>query len=121
MLLRLLMLVINVTTGKEVADSVVVAKTLFSRLKGLLGRKELAAGEGMLIRSCMGVHTVGMRFPIDVIFLDKNNSVVACENKLLPNRMTRIYPRATSVLELPVGIINASSTEIGNRLDLRAC
>ena len=117
----MLLRVNNLTTGKEVACSVVVAETLFPRLKGLLGRKEFAVGEGLLIKHCMGVHTFGMRFPIDVLFLDKNNSVIACEKQLLPNRMTRIYPQASSVLELPVGMINASSTEIGNQLDLRAC
>ncbi|MFZ3207512.1 MAG: DUF192 domain-containing protein [Geobacteraceae bacterium] len=108
----------NITTNKEVASHVVVADTLFLRLKGLLGRKALTAGEGLLIKPCKGVHTFGMRFPIDVVFLDKQNFVIACKKNMAPNRLTPVYPRAATVLELSAGIIDATSTETGHQLEL---
>lgn len=108
----------NVTTNKEVANSMVVADTLFLRLKGLLGRSALTAGEGLLIKPCKGVHTFGMGFPIDVVFLDKQNSVIACNKSLAPNRMTPVYLRSASVLELPAGMIDATATRTGNQIEI---
>ena len=60
---------INSTRNRELAGSLTVADKLLLRMKGLLGRKSLDHGEGLWIKPCMGIHTFGMRFPIDVIFL----------------------------------------------------
>ena len=60
-------------TGRELATSVQVADSLFARMKGLLGRTELNPGEALWIIPCKGIHTIGMRFAIDAVFLDKNN------------------------------------------------
>lgn len=89
---------------------------IVARLKGLIGRRGLADGEALLIRSCKGVHTVGMRFPIDVVFLDRDDRVVAVKEKMPPNRMSAIYLRASSALELPAGAVERSRTRPGDTL-----
>jgi uncharacterized membrane protein (UPF0127 family) len=104
------------STGKELAGKVTIAESLTARMRGLLGRTDLPAGEGLLIRPCKGIHTFFMKFPIDAVFLDKGNRVVAQHNSIPPNRMTRIYPKAVSVLELPAGTIGADVT-VGEILD----
>lgn len=108
----------NLSTGREVACNAVVADTLLARLKGLLGREALADGEAMLIRPCKGVHTFGMSFAIDVLFLDARNRVIACNKGLAPNRLTPVYPRAACVIELPAGIVDATATGIGDQLEI---
>jgi len=87
-------------------------------MKGLLGKKELPFGEALWIKPCFSVHTFFMKFPIDVIFLNKTNQVIAAVSNLTPNRMTRLYPQSFSVLELPTGTIDASNTKIGDIIEV---
>ena len=108
----------NTRTGKELSVDVKVADTLFTRMKGLLGKKELPQGEALCIKPCFSVHTFFMKFPIDVIFLNKKNQVIAAVRNLKPNRITRLYPRSFSVLELPSGTIAASNTEVGDEIKI---
>jgi len=112
------MIAVNLRTHKELATEVKVADTLFTRMKGLLGRKELPFGEALWIKPCFSVHTFFMKFPIDVIFLNKKNQVIAAVSNLTPNRMTRLYPQSFSVLELPTGTIAASNTEVGDEIKI---
>ena len=106
----------NARSGSELANNVEVAADIVARLKGLIGRRGLADGEALLIRSCKGVHTVGMRFPIDVVFLDRHDKVVGIKEKMPPNRMSAIYLRASSALELPAGTVERSCTRPGDTL-----
>ena len=106
----------NARSGSELANNVEVAAGIVARLKGLIGRRGLADGEALLIRSCKGVHTVGMRFPIDVVFLDRHDKVVGIKEKMPPNRMSAIYLRASSALELPAGAVERSCTRPGDTL-----
>ena len=108
----------NLRTGRELATNVRVADTLFTRMKGLLGKKELPQGESLWIKPCFSVHTFFMKFPIDVIFLNKTNQVIAAVSNLTPNRMTRLYPQSFSVLELPPGTIVADNIQIGDQLEI---
>lgn len=108
----------NLRTGKVLATNVKVADTLFTRMKGLLGKKELPQGEALWIKPCFSVHTFFMQFPIDVLFLDRQNHVIASIPDLTPNRLTRLYPKAFSVLELPAGTIDANFIEIGNQIEI---
>lgn len=109
---------INSTRHEEIAGSLGVAETIFSRMKGLLGKNSLADGEGLLIRPCKGIHTFGMRFPIDAVFLDKTNRVIAVTKNILPNHMTRVYLGASSVIELPAGTLDKTATKIGDEVEL---
>jgi uncharacterized membrane protein (UPF0127 family) len=109
----------NLRNGRELASNVAVADSLLKRLKGLLGKETLQRGEGLWIKPCMSIHTVAMKFPIDVIFLNRKKRVIAIVKKIRPNRCTRLYPRAASVLELQEGIIEATATEIGDEIEIR--
>jgi len=108
----------NTRTGKELSVDVKVADNLFTRMKGLLGRKELPVGDALWIKPCFSVHTFFMQFPIDVLFLNKQNQVIAAVRNLKPNRMTRLYPQSFSVLELPPGTIVADNIQIGDQLEI---
>ena len=108
----------NVRTGRELSNNVAVADSLLKRMKGLLGREEILEGEALWIRPCMSIHTFLMRFSIDVIFLDKTNRIVAVKENLPPNHITSFYLRAASVLELPAGTIEATSTAVGDKIEI---
>jgi len=112
------MIAVNLRTHKELATEVKVADTLFTRMKGLLGRKELPFGEALWIKPCFSVHTFFMKFPIDVIFLNKKNQVIASVSNLSPNRMTRLYPQSFSVLELSVNTIEGTETELQDLIEI---
>ena len=107
---------VNRTTGNALADDVSIADTLFTRMKGLLGRSDLPSGKGLWIKPCKGVHTFCMQFPIDVVFLDKTNRVISLAEGLQPNRMTKVLPGATSVIELPAGTLKTTSTSVGDEV-----
>ncbi len=108
----------DLTTNRILAGDLAVAETFFTRLKGLLGKTSLTETEGLWIKPCKGVHTFGMRFPIDVVFLNRDNRVVEIIRALQPNQMTRLYQDASSVIELPAGTLDSSETVIGNEVEI---
>ena len=98
------------------ADKAAVADTSEKRRTGLLKHTGLAAGEGLWIKPSEGVHTFGMKFAIDVIFVNKKGVVL----KLRPNMVKRrisLCLTAHSVVELPVGVIKISQTAKGDQLE----
>jgi len=74
-------------------------------MKGLLGTRALASDEGLWITPSNQVHTIGMRYPLDLVFLDAENRVVATECSVAPGRISRKVRTASSILELPAGAI----------------
>jgi hypothetical protein len=88
--------------GVEICTRCEVADTALSRMRGLLGRRGLDAGGGMLINPCPSVMTFFMRFTIDVVFLDRENTIVGIAHTLRPWRVAGAR-RANSSLELPAG------------------
>ena len=92
------------------------AHTGATRRKGLLGRECLLPGQGLWIAPCEWVHMFGMKFPIDIVVLDKSNVVVGVQEALRPGRIGKLFWRAHSTLELPVGAIRASGTAKGDRI-----
>src|SRR6266487_124848 len=88
--------------GRVICSRCVVADTFFSRLRGLLGRRELHADESLLLSPTSSIHTFFMRFPIDVVFLDRDLTVLATREPVRPWRMASCR-RAHSALELPAG------------------
>lgn len=113
-----IMRAINLSNNKELSHNVTIACSFFARMKGLLGREGLEPGESLWIRPCNSIHTIGMKFPIDAVFLDSRNTVVEIKYRLPANRLTGIYYRASSVLELPAGILLETRTEVGDRLEI---
>ncbi len=112
--------VYNKTRETFVATEVVVADTYLRRLVGLLGKTKRWArpGRGLWISPSHGVHTMGMLFPLDLIFLDQNKQVVAIEEHLRPFRISSVSLKADSVLELPVHTVFRTGTQIGDRLEI---
>src|SRR5438552_17274780 len=92
---------------------------MLKRMVGLLSRRSLTKGEGLLIDRCYGIHTVGMRFPIDVLFLDKELRVMRAVQALPPFR-TCVVKQAVYVLEMPVGAIEHSRTAAGDQIQMKA-
>ena len=106
----------NIDTGAVVADLVAVADTRATRAVGLLNRSELEPGEGLWIVPSRGVHTLWMRFPIDLVALDERGVVIDRVENLKPWRI-RLPRRGTAgVLELPIGTLTQSGTTLGHRI-----
>ncbi len=103
-----------VATNASVADSYV------SRLVGLLGRTRRWArpGRGLWIVPSFGVHTIGMLFSIDLVFLDRGNHVVHIEEHVRPFRISKVILKADSVLELPPHTIFRTRTHVGDHLEI---
>jgi uncharacterized membrane protein (UPF0127 family) len=109
--------VVNRTRGVLLGDKVRTASTLLARFVGLLGTAAIAEGEGLWIVPCRSVHTLGMRYPIDVAFLDARGVVVGILEGLPPNRVGRVFREARGALELRSGILAATGTVPGDRLE----
>lgn len=107
---------VNASNGMRLAGRVRLAETPRERMRGLLGRPSLPAGEGLLLDPCRAVHTVGMRFPIDVLFLDRSGRVVRAAGRIRPHRPLLVAPRARRVLELPAGTLESTGTKEGDRI-----
>jgi len=106
----------NLTRDVDIVTSGRMATTFVERLRGLLGRPPLAEGEGLLLRPESSIHTFLMRFPIDVLYLDEENVVVALEEAMPPQRLGPWVRNARAVLELPAGTIARFGVAIGDRL-----
>ena len=109
---------INLTQNKVIAETVEVADTAMSRMRGLLGRHSLADGEGLLITRCNSIHMFFMRFPIDGIFLDNADIVVGMVQKIPPFAVSPIFWKADKVLEVASGTIERTGTRLGDRIRL---
>ena len=94
--------VLELETGGVVCERCAVADTPFRRLRGLLGKSELPVGEGILLRPCASVHTMFMRFPIDVLFCDRELRVLAVASDVARWRM-RAQRGAHVTIELSAG------------------
>jgi uncharacterized membrane protein (UPF0127 family) len=101
--------------GAVVCPACVVADRPLSRLRGLLGRSGLGAGEGLLIRPASAIHTLFMRFAIDVVFIDRSGVVVKVVSALRPWRLA-VGRRARCVLELAAGEAAARQIRPGDVL-----
>jgi uncharacterized membrane protein (UPF0127 family) len=104
------------SSGRTLADRVEVADGFLSRMAGLLGRRSLPGGAGLLLSPCDSVHMLFMRFPIDVLFLDAEDRVVKVAHALAPWRLAFGGPRARRALELPAGTALEAGVTAGDRL-----
>ena len=107
----------NSASGVVVGTDISVADGSLTRLVGLMGRRGLDPGHGLLITPSSGVHTFGMRFPIDVVGLNADMVVVGLWPELKPYRLSGISLKIKSVLELPPGQIAACKIALGNQLE----
>jgi len=108
--------VFNKSKETFLAYRVKIADSILTRLVGLLGRRSLDPDSGLWIFPSRGIHTMGMVFDIDVVFLDKDLRVVAVREVVHPFSITGLYLNAESALELPAHTIFKSRTEVGDEL-----
>jgi uncharacterized membrane protein (UPF0127 family) len=101
--------------GHVVCDSCEVADGVVTRMRGLLGRRGLPGGHGLLIEPTWSVHTWFMRFPIDAVFLDRELTVLKIRKHMRPWRTAARF-RARSVLEVAAGECDRLRLEVGDRL-----
>ena len=101
--------------GTIVCERCLLAETALIRMRGLLGRRYLPSGEGILLKPASSVHTAFMRFAIDAVFLDREHRVVKIAADLRPWRVAGAR-RAKSVLEIPAGEAARSGLSVGDRL-----
>lgn len=111
-----MMIVSNITKKNIICHNCFVANTFRSRFKGLLGRSGMTEGEGLLIIPCRSVHTFGMRFSIDLVFLANDGRVVELVCELAPGRLSQLCRDAVMVLELAAGRIAGRGIEIGDQI-----
>jgi uncharacterized protein len=111
----------NQTRQLYLATDLAVANTYWSRLRGLLGLApdDFRNNYGLWITPCKGVHTLAMRFPIDVVYLDRAGRVVHLEHDLQPWRFSPVRMQAASVLELPGHTLAKTETALGDRIEIR--
>ena len=110
------MKIINHTKNTILAEKVEVAHTLCKRMVGLLNRREFHRGEALIIKPCNSIHTLFMHFPIDVVFVDRQNRVIKIISRLKPWRLSGIYLSAQLCIELPAGTIESTHTCTGDPL-----
>ena len=106
---------VRLENGRTVCERCVLADTALARMRGLLGRRELPSGEGVLLRPASSIHTAFMHFPIDAVFLDSDLKVLQIAARLGPWR-TASRRRARAVLELTAGECERRGLRVGDRL-----
>ena len=110
----------NRTRQTYLATQLSIAATHWSRLRGLMCTEagSFHEGQGLWIVPSRGVHTFAMRFPIDVLYLDEEKTVVHLEEDLKPWRVAPVRMRAASVIELPRTILHSTGTSIGDEIEI---
>jgi len=110
--------IVNQRTGRVIASAVELALTSETRRKGLLGRDSLDPSVAMIIAPCSAVHTFFMRFPIDVVFIDRQGRVLKISPDVQPWRMSAAF-KAHAVVELNGGSARRGDVQIGDQLALQ--
>jgi hypothetical protein len=105
-------------SGAVLASRLRVADTHWTRLRGLLGTITLPEGDGLWIRPCRQIHMFGMRYAIDVVFLDDARHVVGLTESIGPWRVSPLFKAATSVIELPAGTIAKTGLAAGQAITI---
>jgi uncharacterized membrane protein (UPF0127 family) len=108
--------VYNQTRECFLSLDVTAADTIFSRLRGLIGRLKLRSDEGIWVVPSRGIHTLGLLFPLDLIYLDEHYRVIHLVEYFPSFRIAPLKTQAESVLELPTHTIYSSQTQPGDQL-----
>lgn len=108
---------INKTNNTMISENVMVADTFFKRLKGLMFTKELPDKNALHIVPCNEIHTFNMKYSIDVLYLDKNNNILALDEAMQPGKIGKPVKSAVSVVELPSGKIKKLDIKVGQTVE----
>ncbi len=109
--------VTNLTKKTWLATKVRKADSFLTRLVGLLKRTNLGPEEALWLMPSKGIHTIGMKFPIDVLYVDKNYKVIRADPNMIPYRLGPFVSQSAYVVEMPVGTITNTATEAGDQLN----
>ncbi len=104
--------------SQVLAEKTTVAASHWARVRGLLGRRAMRPGEGLLLAYAKGIHTIGMRYSIDVAFLDRDGRVIHLIHSMKPFRLSPLVCNSAMVLELPAGILQQTGTQLGDRIQI---
>src|SRR4029453_3626326 len=112
--------ILNQTRDRVLADLGELARSFWARGRGLMGRKMLPESYALIIWPESSIHTFFMRVPIDVLFVDRNDTVVGLREAMPPSRpFAGVAPwRGRYVIEMPAGVIAATATALGDQLAL---
>ena len=110
------MKVLNVTRGTVLGANVHTAQGFFGRMIGLLGKNRLDEGEGLWISPCSSIHSIGMRFVFDALFLGSDGKILWLHEGFQMNRISGIVRNACGVLELPAGTIGRTGSAVGDEI-----
>jgi hypothetical protein len=112
--------VVNRTRRTYLGVNVRIADTFRSRLLGLRAERDLRFGDGVWLKPCNSIQTMGMRAPIDAVFLDRDGRAVRILEDIRPGRFIWPVWGARSTLELSAGVIRSSETEVGDKIEFMA-
>jgi hypothetical protein len=112
------MKIVNVTRNRVLAERGQIASSFLARTKGLLGRGSLPSGEALVITSCRGIHTYFMRFPIDVLFLDKHGRVVGIVHAIVPFKASPYFWKASLAIEFPAQTLKPTGTDLNDLVEI---
>ena len=110
----------NVRTGRVIANTIIPAFESETRRKGLLGRASLEDGAAMIIAPTNAIHTFGMRFPIDVVFVRRNGEVVKVREGVMPWRIAMAH-LGYAVIEMPAGSVARAQLKVGDVVGVMSC
>lgn len=111
------MVIVNATRGTVLARHIDVAASFWARGRGLIGQPELPPDGALVLRPSVSVHALFLSFPIDVIFLDRNDYVLWCLTPLKPWHIGPVVWRIRTVIEVPAGTMTRSGTVAGDRIE----
>jgi uncharacterized protein len=106
----------NVSKSTVLGDRIREARSFLARGRGLMFASGLNSGEGLLIDPCSSIHTFWMRFPIDVLYVDRDGTILRADRAMKPWRIGPIFTGSKWVVELPGGTIDATGTQAGDKL-----
>ncbi|WP_246001146.1 DUF192 domain-containing protein [Oceanobacillus piezotolerans] len=109
---------VNVETNEVIAEHVKGAYTFWSRFKGLMLTESMPENAALHISPCTAIHTFFMKYSIDILYLDKEKKIVGIEKDLEPGKVGKKWMNAKSVIELPAGTMDKTSTVMGQRVVL---
>lgn len=110
--------VINVSCNSLLASEALLCDRFYNRMRGLLGKKELPPGRGLIIKPCLQIHSFFMQFSFDALFIDHDNRVIHIEENMLPWKISPLVRGSAMVIELPAGTAADTGTGIGNTIAL---
>jgi uncharacterized membrane protein (UPF0127 family) len=114
------MIIENTSRGKLVATRAELADSLWTRFRGLMLRRSLDADQALVIDPCSSIHMFFMRFPLDVLYVDREDRIVRVQECIQPWRVGPLRTNgARYVIELPVGVIARTGTRVGDSIRIR--